>query len=93
MINARDMGYMTSYIRREFSDEEIDKIAGAYKNWQSKDSDETNEKYEDIPDFCRSVKIEEIREHEHDLTPKKYVAPLASEDELRRLENVLAGDF
>ncbi len=29
--------------------------------------------YTDVPGFCRSVKIEEIREHEYILTPGRYV--------------------
>jgi len=37
--------------------------------------------YEDVPGFCRSVKIEEIQEHDYVLTPGRYVGAEAVEDD------------
>ena len=36
--------------------------------------------YEDIPGFCKSAKLEEIRKHGHVLTPGRYVGAAAQED-------------
>ena len=38
-------------------------------------------KYEDIPGFCRSANLEEIRKHGHVLTPGRYVGAEAAEDD------------
>jgi type I restriction enzyme M protein len=37
--------------------------------------------YRDIPGFCRSVTIDEIRKHGHVLTPGRYVGAEAQQDD------------
>jgi len=37
--------------------------------------------YRDIPGFCRSVSLEEVRKHGHVLTPGRYVGAEAREDD------------
>ena len=37
--------------------------------------------YQDIPGFCRSVKLEEIAQHGHVLTPGRYVGAEEVEDD------------
>jgi type I restriction enzyme M protein len=37
--------------------------------------------YEDIPGFCKSASLEEIRKHGHVLTPGRYVGAAAQEDD------------
>jgi type I restriction enzyme M protein len=37
--------------------------------------------YQDIPGYCRSVKLSEIAEHGHVLTPGRYVGAEAVEDD------------
>ena len=39
------------------------------------------ENYQDIPGYCRSVKLAEIAEHGHVLTPGRYVGAEAVEDD------------
>ncbi|MGH8436054.1 MAG: N-6 DNA methylase, partial [Pseudomonas sp.] len=39
------------------------------------------QEYQDIPGFCRSVKLAEIAEHGHVLTPGRYVGAEAVEDD------------
>jgi len=37
--------------------------------------------YEDIPGFCKSATLDEIRKHGHVLTPGRYVGSEAAEDD------------
>lgn len=75
-IDARKLGYLVDRKHREFSDEDIKKIAETYHNWRNKDG-----KYEDIKGFCKSAKIDELREHEYILTPGRYVGIEEKEDD------------
>ncbi len=69
-IDARKLGKLIDRVHREFTDEDVAKIAGTYHAWRGdKDAGE----YEDIPGFCMSATIEDIRKHSHILTPGRYV--------------------
>jgi type I restriction enzyme M protein len=52
----------------QFSDENISDISSAYHKWQLKESG-----YKDIPEFCYSANIEEIRKKDYSLVPSKYI--------------------
>lgn len=54
----------------ELTPEDIQKVTKNYHNWQQKG---WNEVYKDIPEFCHSVSIEEIKEKDYSLTPSKYI--------------------
>jgi type I restriction enzyme M protein len=43
--------------------------------------DSTSKKYEDVPGFCKSAKLEDIRHHGHNLTPGRYVGAAEVEDD------------
>ncbi len=60
--------YEKSYIH--FTEEEIQKIAQTYHHWQQISA---NENYKDIPEFCKSATIEDIRANDYALMPSKYV--------------------
>ena len=74
-IDARDMGHMVDRTRRELSEEDIEKIARVYHAWRG-EKDAGN--YENIPGFCKSANLEEIRKHGHALTPGRYVGTQAT---------------
>ena len=69
-IDARKCGSLVDRTRREFSEDEIRRIASAYHAWRGEGIEC---RYEDVPGFCRAVAMDEIRSHGHVLTPGRYV--------------------
>jgi len=78
-IDARKLGIMIDRSHRDLTQEEIEKISKTYHSWRG---EKGQEKYEDINGFCKSATLEEIRKHNHILTPGRYVGiEEAEEDE------------
>ena len=77
-IDARKMGALVDRTRRELTDEEIRKIAATYHAWRGEAS---AGEYADIPGFCKSAALDEIRKHGHVLTPGRYVGALAQDED------------
>jgi type I restriction enzyme M protein len=78
-IDARNIGTMLDRTERILTDEDIAKIAGTYHAWRGTESARNADlKYEDIPGFCYSAEREEIRKHDHILTPGRYVGAAES---------------
>jgi type I restriction enzyme M protein len=77
-IDARKLGHLVDRTRREFSDEDIAKVATAYHAWRG---ETTAGKYEDIPGFCKGAPFDLIRTHNHVLTPGRYVGSAALDEE------------
>lgn len=75
-IDARKLGKMISRVQAELSDEVIDRIAGTVAAWRGESG-----VYADEPGYCRSVKLAEIAEHGHVLTPGRYVGAEAIEED------------
>jgi len=83
-IDARKLGHMVDRTRKEFSDEDIDKIAQAYHAWRGEGDAGA---YEDVPGFCKAASLEEIKAHGYVLTPGRYVgAEDAIEDDIPFME-------
>ena len=75
------MGTMLDRTERILTDEDIAKIAGTYHAWRGTASArEAGLKYEDIPGYCYSADLEEIRKHDHVLTPGRYVGAAEADD-------------
>ena len=74
-IDARKLGFMVDRTRKEFSDADIARIADTYHAWR------LGEGYTDVPGFCKSASLEEIRSHGHVLTPGRYVGAEAAEED------------
>ncbi|HWQ40382.1 MAG TPA: class I SAM-dependent DNA methyltransferase [Burkholderiales bacterium] len=77
-IDARRLGRMVDRTHRELTDEDIARIANTYHAWRGEK--EAGE-YEDVPGFCKSATLEEIRKHGHVLTPGRYVGAEAHEND------------
>ncbi|TSE28593.1 Type I restriction enzyme protein [Tepidimonas thermarum] len=76
-IDARQMGVLVDRTRRELTDEEIQRIADTYHAWRGEPG---AGEYADIPGFCKSATLDEIRQHSHVLTPGRYVGAAQQED-------------
>lgn len=70
------MGHLINRRTREFSNEDILKIAQTYHNWRNQDGD-----YSDIKGFCNSASIERVKELDYVLTPGRYVGLPDDEDD------------
>jgi len=69
-IDARKMGRLVDRTHRELTDEEIARIAGTYHAWRG---DPDAGEYADVPGFCKSATLDEIRKQGYVLTPGRYV--------------------
>jgi type I restriction enzyme M protein len=78
-IDARKLGRMETRVIRVFDDEDIDKIARTVHAWRQ--DGETDATYADEAGFCRSVKLDDIKEHGYVLTPGRYVGTEETEDD------------
>jgi len=80
-IDARNMGVMADRRHKEITDEEINKICDTYHAWRGESG-----KYADVKGFCKAVKLDEIRKHEHILTPGRYVGAEEVEEDAEAFE-------
>ena len=69
-IDARQIGEMIDRTHRELTSDDIRRVSGVYRAWCG---DKQAGKYSDVPGFCKSATLNEIRKHEHVLTPERYV--------------------
>ena len=83
-IDARNIGYMKDRVLRDFAPEDIQKVADTFHRWRNVIPSERSDEgslYQDIPGFCKSATLEEIRKHDHVLTPGRYVGAAEEEDD------------
>ncbi len=82
-IDARKLGQMVDRTHRELTDEDIARIADTYHAWRG---EEEVEEYADVPGFCKSTALEEVRKHDHILTPGRYVGMEIKEEDDGKFE-------
>ena len=74
-IDARKQGRMIDRTHRELAEEDIARIADTYHAWRGGDG------YVNIPGFCKSAALDEVRKHGHVLTPGRYVGAEPQEND------------
>jgi type I restriction enzyme M protein len=83
-IDARKLGLMVDRTHRELTEDDVGKIAGTYHAWRGDSVSPSPTSvgegrgegvilYKDVPGFCKSATLDEIRKHGHVLTPGRYV--------------------
>ena len=75
---------MVDRTHRELTDEDIARITDTYHAWRG---EKGAGEYADVPGFCKSATLEEVRKHGHVLTPGRYVGAEAQEDNGEPFEN------
>ena len=99
-IDARKLGTLIDRVHRELSDEDVHKIADTYHAWRGdpisasamkgESKNKGRRKYADVPGFCKSASLDDIRQHGHILTPGRYVGAAAVEDDGEPFEEKMA---
>jgi len=75
-IDARNLGYLVNRRSKDFKPEDIAKITDTYHHWHNK-----TDGYQDVPGFCKSVSLDEIRDKGYVLTPGRYIGLPEDEDD------------
>ena len=73
-IDARNMGHMVDRKHRDFSDDDIMKLANTFLAFQEG-------KLEDVKGFCSVATLEDIAKQDYILTPGRYVGIEEQEDD------------
>jgi type I restriction enzyme M protein len=101
-IDARKLGFMKDRVLRDFTAEDIEKIAGTFRAWHIRSDDtpvvskgKKGDKsdappYADVSGFSKSANLQEISSHGHVLTPGRYVGAEDIEDDGEAFEEKMA---
>jgi type I restriction enzyme M protein len=80
-IDARNLGFLVNRRTREFTNEDIAQISETYHHWLN-----SRDAYNDIPGFCKSSTLEEIKAMDYVLTPGRYIGLPDDEDDFNFTE-------
>jgi type I restriction enzyme M protein len=78
-IDARGLGHMIDRAERDLSMNDIKRIGNIYHAWRGSPS--ATGKYADLPGFCRSATLAEIKAADFSLTPGRYVGAADVQDD------------
>ncbi|UCZ60140.1 type I restriction-modification system subunit M [Mycobacterium sp. SMC-16] len=79
-IDASELGYMVDRVERAFSNGEkgdIQRIANTFRAWRGRES--AIDVYHDVPGFCKTATLDEIKAAGFALTPGRYVGAAEGE--------------
>lgn len=80
-IDARNIGFMVDRTRKEFSEQDISKIADTYHLWCMDKFAPQNKTYKDEKGFCKSASLEEVKSNDYVLTPGRYVGVVETKED------------
>lgn len=83
LVDATNLGTMTSRTRRVLSDEHQERISDVLRAWRLRDG------YGDVPGFAASVSLERIRAQDYVLVPARYVGSSAGAPPTRSVTELL----
>jgi type I restriction enzyme M protein len=86
-IDARKMGALIDRVHRVLTNEDTQIIENTYHSWRE---DKGARDYKDVPGFCKSATINEIRLHGYLLSPGRYVGSGESEEDGEEFEEKMA---
>jgi len=89
-IDARNLGHMVDRAERALSYEDIARIAGTFHTWRGVESDAAPDEYADVPGFCYSATLAQIKAADYALTPGRYVGAAEAEADGEQIEEKLA---
>jgi type I restriction enzyme M protein len=74
-MDLRQMGEPFEKKYTQFSEEDIKKVTATFHQWQQSPSllERAGVRYENIPEYCYSAKLEEIAAKDFSLVPSKYI--------------------
>ena len=82
-IDARNLGYMKDRVLRDFRPEDVAKVANTFHAWKRGEA-------VDEPGYAKVATLEDIRAHDHVLTPGRYVGAAAQEEDGEAFEDKMA---
>lgn len=90
-IDGRGLGHLVDRAERALSDGDVARIADTYHAWWGSPSVAAKGlTYQDVPGFCASASLDEIRAAGYSLTPGRYVGAAVPEDDGERVDEKIA---
>ena len=92
-IDARNLGHMVDRAERALSNKDIQRIGNTYHAWLGECSPLVTppaEQYVDVPGFCATKSLAEIKASDYALTPGRYVGAVAAEDDGEQMDDKVA---
>jgi type I restriction enzyme M protein len=83
-IDARNLGFLVNKRTREFTNEDLAQISETYHHWSN-----SRDAYNDIPGFCKSATLEDIKAMDYVLTPGRYIGLPDDEDDFNFNESFI----